>query len=966
MHLVCNAPFNDNLIHRQTCIAGMFAQITPMQTFKNLARYYVPPLAISALLTAQTAHAHLQNLADNQDIADQDVPQQDPENITATDNQTRQDDADFAADNGELLDDGTIVVRAIRGAVDTNIPALQEYDAEDIASLGAGSLEELIAVLSPQTNSGRGRGSGRPIFLLNGQRISSFRELRDLPPEAIQRVQIFPEELALQYGFSADQRVINFILVDNFMALTSELEYGEATQGGRGQGEVEATFTRIQKGGRLNIDLEYSRSTALTEDERNIIQPDSPQTDLLAVTDPDNIGAFRTLLPENETFEANASYGKEIATATRLQMNASFTDSNNLGLNGLNSTIFNLPANSPFNNLGADQSVLRTLSAPRPLEQRTNSQNIAASAALNGNIKRTNWAINADYQRARTDTIIDQRADFAVLQAQIDAGLIDPLAANLGSSLPPPEQNFAQSVLETLTLNANLRSQIAYLPSGPVNLTLNAELVDLGLDTENIIAGIASEASLQRTAIAGSANISIPLSERDGVVPAIGALSIDGNIGFRNLSDFGGLLNYGFGLNWGPSEELSFQVSFIGSEAAPSIGQLGNPVIVTPNVPIFDFATNSTVFATVISGGNAALLQEERRDVRISANYRPASIEGLTFNAEFFRNRSFNTANNFPTFTPEIENAFADRIVRNDAGSLISIDRRPVNFAEVQSDSLRYGIIFFKSFGASGRPGGFGGSGRGRGGARPDASSGGAGGGANGPATSGAAPAQEAVRGRPADVSANPTSSANPSASANNSTNAEQSERGSEAQTQQNARQQRPSRASGFFGSPPGSGSWSISVFHRIRFNESVLIAPGIAPLDLLNGSSVSGSTGAIRHSAELEGGWFKDGMGFRISGNFEGPSQVDGGGLNAGSPMLDFGAIATFNLRTFLNFDNREKITSALPFLKGSRLSLRINNIFDAQQDVRDQDGNVPLQFQPAFRDSLGRFVELNWRKRF
>jgi hypothetical protein len=32
----------------------------------------------------------------------------------------------------------------------------------------------------------------------------------------------------------------------------------------------------------------------------------------------------------------------------------------------------------------------------------------------------------------------------------------------------------------------------------------------------------------------------------------------------------------------------------------------------------------------------------------------------------------------------------------------------------------------------------------------------------------------------------------------------------------------------------------------------------------------------------------------------------------------------------------------------------------------VGDQDGNVPLQFQPAFRDPRGRFVELSWRKRF
>jgi hypothetical protein len=934
-----------------------------MQTLKNLGRYCVPPLAIGALLAAQTSYARVQNQSDDRDATGNAAAQEKPEK------QADQDDTAFPEDDDETLDDAAIIVRATRGAVDTDIPALQELNTEDIASLGAGSLEELIAAISPQTNSGRGRGSGRPIFLLNGQRISSFRELRDLPPEAIKRVQIFPEELALQYGFNADQRVINFILVDNFTAFTGELEYGEATQGGRGQGEIEGTFTRIRKGGRLNLDLEYNRATALTEDERNIIQPDNPQADLLVASDPDNIGAFRTLLPENETIEANASYGKEIATATRLQLNASFTDSNQLGLNGLNNTIFNLPATSPFNNSGADQSVLRITAAPRPLEQQTESQTIAASAAISGNIKRTNWALTADYQRAETDTTIDQGADFSALQAQIDAGLIDPLTAGLGANLPAPGQDFAQSILETLTLNANVRSQIAYLPSGPVNLTLNAGLVDVGLDTENIIAGIASEASLKRTTVSGSINITIPLSERDGVVPAIGAFSINGNIGFRDLSDFGGLLNYGFGLNWGPSEEFSFQASFIGSEAAPTISQLGNPVIVTPNVPIFDFATNSTVFASVISGGNSALLQEERRDVRISANYRPASIRGLTFNAEFFRNRSFNTANGFPTFTPEIEAAFPDRIVRDAGGSLISLDRRPVNFGEVQSDSLRYGIIFFKRFGPSGRPGGFGRRGRG---GRPGASGAGPNAGNGASSNAGNGGRNNSANGAPAGATTNPAQQNNrPDQAADNAQGSRQdANQNADQKAGQNAEpqrpRQRPTRQRGFFGSQPGRGRWNLSAFHRIRFNESVLIAPGIAPLDLLGGSSVSGSTGAIRHSVELQGGWFKDGLGFRVSGDFEGASQVDGGGLNPGSPTLDFGAIATFNLRAFLNFDNREKITNALPFLRGSRLSLRINNVFDAQQDVRDQDGNVPLQFQPAFRDPRGRFVELSWRKRF
>ena len=122
-------------------------------------------------------------------------------------------DDDFEAD---------IVVTAsrIRGSVDTDVPPVLELDEADIASYGADSIADLVAQLGPQTSSGRGRGGGPPVVLVNGQRVASFRELRRYPPEAIQKVEVFPEEVALQYGFRPDQRVINFILKDNFTTVS--------------------------------------------------------------------------------------------------------------------------------------------------------------------------------------------------------------------------------------------------------------------------------------------------------------------------------------------------------------------------------------------------------------------------------------------------------------------------------------------------------------------------------------------------------------------------------------------------------------------------------------------------------------------------------------------------------------------------------------------------------------------------
>ncbi len=54
------------------------------------------------------------------------------------------------------------------------------------------------------------------------------------------------------------------------------------------------------------------------------------------------------------------------------------------------------------------------------------------------------------------------------------------------------------------------------------------------------------------------------------------------------------------------------------------------------------------------------------------------------------------------------------------------------------------------------------------------------------------------------------------------------------------------------------------------------------------------------------------------------------------------------------------------MSFLKGSRLRLSVDNIFNAQQRVTTQDGTVPLRYQPGFIDPQGRVISLSFRKRF
>ena len=52
--------------------------------------------------------------------------------------------------------------------------------------------------------------------------------------------------------------------------------------------------------------------------------------------------------------------------------------------------------------------------------------------------------------------------------------------------------------------------------------------------------------------------------------------------------------------------------------------------------------------------------------------------------------------------------------------------------------------------------------------------------------------------------------------------------------------------------------------------------------------------------------------------------------------------------------------------FLKDTRISLRADNLFDAQRRVRDEAGNTPINYQPFVIDPVGLYLGIDLRKLF
>jgi iron complex outermembrane recepter protein len=158
---------------------------------------------------------------------------------------------------------------------------------------------------------------------------------------------------------------------------------------------------------------------------------------------------------------------------------------------------------------------------------------------------------------------------------------------------------------------------------------------------------------------------------------------------------------------------------------------------------------------------------------------------------------------------------------------------------------------------------------------------------------------------------------------------------------------------------------WQLALYHTYRIQEKITISPDVPVLDLLNGSATSSNGGAARHEVELSGGVFLKGLGFRLQGNYRSGTTVNGSAL-LGSSDLRFSDLTTLSAFLFVNLDQRGDLTKKLPFLKGGRITLRIDNVLNDILDVRDENGLVPLGYQPGLIDPRGRVFELSFRKRF
>ncbi|GAA0679500.1 hypothetical protein GCM10009102_35190 [Sphingomonas insulae] len=818
------------------------------------------------------------------------------------------------ADEG---DENEIVVTGRRppGAVVGDIPAEQILSPADIRSYGVSSVSDLLTELAPQTRSGAG---GPPVVLLDGKRISGFQEIRDIPTEAILRVDILPEEVALKYGYTADQKVVNFVLRRRFRSTTVELADRQATDGGRNTPQGELDLLTIRSGARLNIHSKYQQSSGLTESERDIA---------LATTEGAATGfdqrPYRTLLPFARSFGTNATYARPLGDVTA-SLNGELTATQSVGR-------FGLPLDAAGAPLGDNA-----------LEQRNNGVTGHVGTSLNGRLSpRWMWTVTGAYDRADNRTVTE---------------------TGIGTA------NRARSISNTAEVEALVNGPLFTLPAGDVSTAIRVGADTSDFSSRSVRGLTTTTGDISRDSVDGRINIDVPIASRSrAVLGFLGNLSVNGNVAVNRLSDFGTLTAYGYGLNWGPVEGVRVIGSINQQDIAPSAAQLGNPIVTTPNVRVFDFVQGQTVTVTTVTGGNPGLASSDRRVTRLALNLKPWSDKDLTLTANYTKQDVRNPIQALTSPTAAFEAAFPDRFIRDGDGNLVRVDRRSINFARSESEQIRWGINFSKPIkskiqkqieafragtgpnpfaglrfpGANGRPG------EGGPGGGPDRAR-------EGGSRDGTPPADAPPAGGPPPAADGQQAAATP---------------GEGGRRGPGGGGGRGFGGGGFGGGRGGQGGGRIqfALYHTWHLTERVTVANGGPVLDALNGDIIGSSTsdGQSRHEFEGQAGYSNNGIGVRLSANYATGTRVNGG--TAANPQpLRFEGLATADLRLFADLGQQLELVKAHPWVRGARVTLSVDNVFNTRQQVRDATGVTPITYQPDYRDPLGRTVRLSLRKLF
>ncbi len=535
--------------------------------------------------------------------------------------------------------DIVVTARTPRGSVLSTVPPTRTFTPLDLRAYGARDVGELIKDLGAEVQSGQIGGDKQPMLLLNGRRISGFDEIADYPTEAIERLEVFTEEVALDYGFPADRKVVNVVTFNPFSSRNAYATFEGPTDGGGAKGGVNGRYLHIAGRSRYALRLGYDRSDNLLESQRNITEPPSAF----------GHGRYRTLLPASRQITANGSFSNYVFGSIPVSIKASVISTRTDSLLG------------PGPN--------------HPTHQVVDGLATSLGATASGRLRRWQWFSTAGFESSRSDSVTDRETNGR-------------------------EKDRTSAVTNTLSADTSFTGGLLRVPTGDVSATVRAGLSRAAFDSRTVGSDPKGNAHLLRDRGEVFANVSVPLSKRFSRTPAwIGDLSVNAQVGLKRVTGFGALLDHGYGVYWSPVVAVRLSASTASQREPPLLEQIGAPSILTPNVRVYDFARQETIDVGQVAGGNPHLRSQDRQVASVGLVLKPWSSKNIALTWYYTNFKVSYPVSVFAVISEAVQDAFPDRFVRDQLGRLSMIDRSPVNLRRSDRSQLRWGIDLTKSLG---------------------------------------------------------------------------------------------------------------------------------------------------------------------------------------------------------------------------------------------------------------------------
>ena len=517
------------------------------------------------------------------------------------------------------------------------IPILPErsLDQEEVSSYGFSTLGELIDEIAQQNGEAR----SDPLVLINGQRVSGLGEIQDLPAEALVTIDILPIGSALGMGGSANQRVYSIKLANELDLTVVRAALRIAAQNHFTGLRGDLTQTSIRGNRRISLSAKVRLDKPLLESEADIVQLNQDQGDS---------GRFRSLLPKIESVVFGLAAADRISDWLVGSINVRSSIVARRAMLGL----------MPGFAAGALQQNGRTASI-------SSDSTLVAEAG--------SWQISAlgSFDRAERRSINMSTAN----------GPIPPLAAVSAST--------STSLRGSLGANGPL----ADLPAGTLRATLSVGAIRETLEGKQEVSGVRKALSTTQSTSFMTLGLVLPLTSRaSDFLGRLGDVTANAEIGRQYVDRFGEFLNQTVSVTWLPQERLQFTASLARAGSAPSIERQGDPVLQTAGIRYFDPVRNETVDVTRITGGQPGLLRQRSNTLRVGMNIKPLRTNRLQLSAEYLDSRDNNVALELPPATLEVISKFSERFTRDSLGTLITVDSRPVNFAQRRQRQIRTGF----------------------------------------------------------------------------------------------------------------------------------------------------------------------------------------------------------------------------------------------------------------------------------